>query len=193
MGLDAGRLTANKRGLGQDLLALRDYQPNDDFRRIDWKATARSRHLTVREFSADDDKRVVVFFDDRIPDDGTKLTLREKIEAEQSGKPAASSERFERGVSITASILAHFTDEQAEICLVIGQETGEFGVGSRHLFQSLQRLAVIEPEYSDEIEPTCLDSRILNESEDAYHFVVSAEGTVRLPSERPLQLKLIRF
>ena len=40
--LDVGRLTANKRGLGQDLLALRDYQPNDDLRRIDWKATARS-------------------------------------------------------------------------------------------------------------------------------------------------------
>src|SRR5206468_2772558 len=36
--LDVGRLTANKRGLGQDLLALRDYQPNDDLRRIDWKA-----------------------------------------------------------------------------------------------------------------------------------------------------------
>ena len=48
--LEVGRLSANRRGLGQDLLALRDYQPNDDFRRIDWKATARSRHLTVREF-----------------------------------------------------------------------------------------------------------------------------------------------
>jgi uncharacterized protein (DUF58 family) len=191
--LEVGRLTANKRGLGQDLLALRDYQPNDDFRRIDWKATARARHLTVREFSADDDKRVVVLFDNRIPDDGSKPDLREKLDAERSGESLPSSERFERGVSLAASIVAHFTEEQAEICLIIGQEAGEFGVGSRHLYRSLQRLAVVEPQYATEPEPQPIEMRILTESDDVYRFVISAEGTVRWPSERPHQLKIIEF
>ena len=192
--LEAGRITANKRGLGQDLLALRDYQPYDDFRRIDWKATARSRNLIVREFSADDDKRVIIFFDNRMPADSSPiLSLREKIEAEQSGSPIAVSERFERGVSLVTSILAHFTEEQAEICLIIGQEDGEFGVGSRHLHTMLRRLAIIEPQFSDKREPETLLSRILNESDGVYYFVVSAEGGIRWPSERPQQLKLIRF
>ncbi|MCA1589121.1 MAG: DUF58 domain-containing protein [Acidobacteria bacterium] len=46
--LDMGKITAAKRGSGQDLLSLRDYRPNDDLRRVDWKATARTRELTIQ-------------------------------------------------------------------------------------------------------------------------------------------------
>ena len=192
--LEVGRLSANKRGLGQDLLALRDYQPNDDFRRIDWKATARSRHLTVREFSADDDRRVIVFFDRRMPPrSSSRLSLREKIEAEQTGSPMPVSERFEQGVSLTASILAHFTEEQAEIRFVIGREVGENGVGSRHLYNCLRRLATVEPSYDDSIELEPFDERILNDSDGHYRFVISADGTAKWPSEPSQQLKLFSF
>jgi uncharacterized protein (DUF58 family) len=192
--LEAGRLTANKRGLGQDLLALRDYQPNDDLRRIDWKATARSRNLTVREFSADDDKRVLIVFDNRMPaDSAERLSLREKIEAEQAGSPVAVSQRFERGVSVVASILAHFTEEQAEICLIIGSEASEFGVGSRHLYNSLKRLATVEPRYSDFSEPERTDLRILNESDETYRFVITAEEAADKGFEPSQKLEIITF
>src|SRR6266404_3084445 len=53
----AGRMVSARRGIGQDLFSLRDYQPQDDLRHIDWKATARSRQLTVREFTAEDERR----------------------------------------------------------------------------------------------------------------------------------------
>lgn len=192
--LDVGRLTANKRGLGQDLLALRDYMPNDDLRRIDWKATARSRTLTVREFSADDDKRVIVELNNQMPaESGPILSLREKIEAEQNGRPIAISDRFERGVSLAASVLAHFTEEQAEICLVIGQDPGEFGIGTRHLYKCLQRLAVVDPEYLTETEPRTQEERILNEPDGVYRFVVAADGISEPASEPSQQLKIIRF
>src|SRR6476661_147918 len=82
--LEVGKLEANRRGSGQDLMSLREYQSNDDLRRIDWKATARSRTLTVKEFSAEDDTRVVVIFDPRVPDaDRPKMTIRQQIDAEQ--------------------------------------------------------------------------------------------------------------
>ena len=61
--MNAGNHSTGKRGVGLDLLALRDYQPHDDLRRIDWKATARTRQLTVREFAAEDEKRVTIIFD----------------------------------------------------------------------------------------------------------------------------------
>jgi len=192
--LDVGRTSANKRGLGQDLLALREYQPNDDLRRIDWKATARAQSLTVREFSADDDKRVIVTFDDRMPPQSVEpMSLREKLEAEASGRPVAVSERFERGVSLTASILAHFTEEQAEVCLVIGADAGEFGVGTRHLFNCLQRLAIIEPHFGDNPEPQEPLSRILNEPEGIYRYIIRAEGVTDQPVDPSRKLEIIRF
>jgi uncharacterized protein (DUF58 family) len=195
--IEAGNITANKRGLGQDLLALRDYQPNDDLRRIDWKATARSRHLTVREFSADDDKRITVFFDPVMPsNDQADFSLREKIEAEQRGTGLPRSSRFEAGVSLAASILARFTEEQAEVRLVIGEDAGEYGIGSRHLHETLRRLAVVEPVYPttvNSIEPNPLRERILNETDHSFRILVSPDGLVEGHSEQPQQLKIIRF
>jgi uncharacterized protein (DUF58 family) len=153
--LNVGKLVTQKKGMGQDLLSLRDYQPMDDLRRVDWKATARTSRLIVREFSAEDDKRVTVVFDTRLHGEMLEkpLTLREKIEAEQTGKsPTPVSERFEKGVSQTASLLAHFTEDQAETRLIVDDEVGEFGIGREHLNENLKRLAVVEPNYDKEAE-----------------------------------------
>src|ERR1041384_3754914 len=51
---------------GQTLLMLRDYQARDDLRHIDWKATARARRLTVREFAAEDERRITIVLDTRL-------------------------------------------------------------------------------------------------------------------------------
>jgi uncharacterized protein (DUF58 family) len=175
--LDAGQLIANKRGSGQDLLSLRDYLPNDDLRRVDWKATARSRSLIVREFAAEDDRKITMFFDPRIPENGEKhLTLREKIEAEQDGKPAIVSARFEQAVSRAASILSHFAEQQAEIRLMIGENAGEFGIGSRHLIECLKRLAVTQPKNMAELDASEIGKplvELLEKDEISHYFVLT--------------------
>ncbi len=191
--LDAGRLTSNKRGLGQDLLALRDYQPNDDLRRIDWKATARSRHLTVREFAAEDERRVTVIFDRYVADDEkNKLSLRDKLSAEQSGKGSVTSKRFENGVTITASILTHFSDELAEFRLVIDGETTGFSSGRSHLYEALKQLAIVAPADS-ESEPKPEFERIPNEKDDSHTFFVTTAESDSIPAESNQRLKIIRF
>jgi uncharacterized protein (DUF58 family) len=63
----AGRVPASRRGAGHDLFSMRDYQPQDDLRHIDWKATARSRRLTVREFTSEDERRITIVLDTRLP------------------------------------------------------------------------------------------------------------------------------
>ncbi len=195
--LEIGKLVAQKKGLGQDLLALRDYQPMDDLRRVDWKATARAQRLIVREFSAEDDNRVSIVFDTRLfgETDKKPLTLREKVDAEQKGKTLTPvSQRFETGVSSAASLLAHFTEEQAEIRLMIDEEVGEFGIGREHLYESLKRLALVEPKFNEtaEFSSETLDE-IFTERENSYTFFVTSENEENLSSELLQRARIINF
>lgn len=127
----AGHVASMRRGIGQDLFSLRDYQPQDDLRHIDWKATARSRNLTVREFTAEDERRITVVFDTR--------DLSE-------GESDSFEKRFERGVVLVASLLNHFIAERAEVRLMLGNDLGAYGDGLKHLYASLRRLAIIKPQ-----------------------------------------------
>lgn len=176
--LDSGRLAANRRGSGQDLLALRDYLPGDDMRRVDWKATARSRGMIVREFSAEDDKRVTIYLDRRVPaSERPAATVRERLEAERNGTSVPVSERFENAVRLTASLLAHFSEEQADVRLVINEDAGEFGVGTGHLHSSLRRLAIAEPKFEETVDAEAIAnglSDLLDASDNSHSFLITA-------------------
>jgi uncharacterized protein (DUF58 family) len=195
--MDAGNHASGKRGIGLDLLALRDYQPLDDLRHIDWKATARSRRLTVREYADEDEMRVTVIFDTRMDARyATSLSLREKLAAEQAGESVVTSERFEDGVRLAASILARFADASADLRLIIDNDAGEFGQGRPHLHESLRRLAILEPDLGTAqpfTEPDPDRERILNEREDSYLFLLTARGLPEVSSELSQTLKIIRF
>ncbi|HEV3468108.1 MAG TPA: DUF58 domain-containing protein [Pyrinomonadaceae bacterium] len=128
--MEAGRTQAARRGAGHDLHSLREYQHRDDMRHIDWKATARQKRLFVREFTAEDERRVHVAFDACLPAEAGEEARR----------------RFERGVTAAASLVAHFIEERAEVRLTLGGEEGRYGSGREHLYASLRRLALVEPE-----------------------------------------------
>lgn len=128
----AGRIPSLRRGAGHDLFSMRDYQPQDDLRHIDWKATARSRRLTVREFTSEDERRITIVLDTRLPNE--------------------LSDRFERGVVQAASLIKHFIDERAEVRLVLGSDVGPFGSGTEHLYRCLRRLALVTPQDGNDAE-----------------------------------------
>ncbi|MGC2234764.1 MAG: DUF58 domain-containing protein [Pyrinomonadaceae bacterium] len=194
--LEVGKFVTQKKGLGQDLLSMRDYQPTDDLRHIDWKATARTRRLIVREFSAEDDKRITIFFDTRfVPEVEEKpMTLREKIEAEQKGKLSPASKRFEKGVSLTASLLTHFAEEQGEIRLIIDEKAGDFGIGRNHLHQCLKRLALVEPNFDENaaVSAETLEE-IFTERENSYTFFITAESEAKFPGELFYKAEIVNF
>ncbi|MBC7796514.1 MAG: DUF58 domain-containing protein [Pyrinomonadaceae bacterium] len=62
-----GQFASNRRGSGQDLLTLRDYQTADDVRRVDWKATARTGNVIVRDYTAEDERKITIVFDTKLP------------------------------------------------------------------------------------------------------------------------------
>jgi uncharacterized protein (DUF58 family) len=196
--LEIGKLVTQKRGLGQDLLALRDYQPMDDLRRIDWKATARANRLIVREFSAEDDRKITIFLDTRLPDENddadNSLTLRERIEAERQGNAVPVSEQFEKGVSLTASLLLYFTEEQAEIRLVIDGVKEDFGIGKEQLHKSLKRLALVEPSFEKDWQfSTEMLDEIFTEKENSYTFFITAASEEDFPDELIQKAKIVSF
>ena len=128
--LQTGQTASYRRGAGHDLLLLRDYQPRDELRYIDWKATARARRLTVREFTAEDERRITIMLDTRLTRDIDKENFRI---------------RFESGVILTASLVKHFVDERADVRLILGEKRGPIGRGQEHLYSCLRRLAVVQP------------------------------------------------
>jgi uncharacterized protein (DUF58 family) len=132
----AGHIPSLRRGIGQDLFSLREYQPQDDLRHIDWKATARSRNLMVREFTAEDERRITIVLDTRELNDSDADNF---------------SQRFEAGVVQTASLLKHFIDERAEVRLILHDELGPYGSGLVHLYDCLRRLALVSPHKGGEI------------------------------------------
>jgi uncharacterized protein (DUF58 family) len=129
--LFTGQTPSFRRGFGHDLLLLRDYHQRDDLRHVDWKATARARRLTVREFTAEDERRITILLDTRLTEDIDQENFRI---------------RFENGVVQAASLVKHFIDERAEVSLAAGGEVTPFGTGLEHLYTCLRRLALVQPD-----------------------------------------------
>jgi len=95
-----GALESLTKGRGQDLYALRDYLPNDSARHVHWKASARSGSLMVREFTREDDCRILLVLDPHLSAEESSLLKR---------GASLLNERFERAVTICASLACIFT------------------------------------------------------------------------------------
>ena len=61
--LEVGLRSAKGRGGGTEFDQLRDYTVDDEFRRIDWAATARSAKPIVRTYNAERNQTVLILLD----------------------------------------------------------------------------------------------------------------------------------
>jgi uncharacterized protein (DUF58 family) len=59
MGIRRSRM----RGLGTEFESLREYAEGDDYRKIDWKASARNAKLVVRQFEQERNQAVIIVID----------------------------------------------------------------------------------------------------------------------------------
>ncbi|MCB1023372.1 MAG: DUF58 domain-containing protein [Acidobacteria bacterium] len=197
--IDSGKSVSAKRGSGQDLFALREYQTTDDVRHIDWKATARANHLVVREFTAEVERHITVVFDPAIEQtiEEKEKSLRRKIKEENSGRTLSETEkRFEKGVSKAASLLAHFCAEDSSIRLMIDDSDGAFGNSIDHLNQALRELALVEPVYeSNERDgnlPAVLD-HVESEYSNDLTFLVTASKPEEFSQDIRHRIHLVAY
>jgi uncharacterized protein (DUF58 family) len=60
---EAGIRKSRLKGMGTDFESLRDYSEGDDFRKVDWKATARRGKIIVREYEVERNQAVILCID----------------------------------------------------------------------------------------------------------------------------------
>lgn len=162
------------RGRGSDLYRIREYMPEDSARHVDWKATAKSGSLKVREFAREDERKLCIAFD--------------------NPEPGMISERdYERAVDLTASLAWHFSTQEAELSFAVPGRPR-----TRDLHEFLAWLAVIEPaSSSSESNPessarnrrkdtgeshTDILREMCLETSDAYNIVITARPRGTLPT-----------
>jgi uncharacterized protein (DUF58 family) len=169
----AGRIQSHARGSGDDLYGIRRYHPSDHMRNIDWKATAKSMQMMVREQMREDEWRLTIVFDTAVPPASLKTqiaaaglhsperpgrSVEEETPSDGESTEAESNpfqEKFERAVVMAASLANHFILERADVEFITTQEERNVpaGSGHEHLYKILRSLATLQPTCRIEDEP----------------------------------------
>jgi uncharacterized protein (DUF58 family) len=133
--LVTGELESFTRGRGHDLYSIREYQTSDSARHVDWKASARTGSLQVREFAREDERRVLLVLDPAIPADGRPRESREAI--------------FERGVALCASLAWHFYEIDSVLAFRSGAFETPMAPAGEIIYEILRHLASAAPADAD--------------------------------------------
>jgi uncharacterized protein (DUF58 family) len=112
---------------GEDLSMIREFRYGDDWRRIHWKASAKTEKLMVAEYLSEEPRKFTVILDNLMPYD---------------------PESFEKAVSLAASVSDRFLKEGFFVRLLTCRKVIPFGSGGEHLFKILDVLALVEGQAS---------------------------------------------
>ncbi|HEV2418152.1 MAG TPA: DUF58 domain-containing protein [Terriglobia bacterium] len=126
--LARGDLEGARKGQGADLYALRAYQDGDSARQVDWKATAKTQKLMVREFAREEERRLTIFFD---------TTVEEITDA--------ARERFERAINHCARFVWQASKEGLLLQFTGGALRTPLAPADEIVYAVLEELAVLEP------------------------------------------------
>ena len=131
--LDYGREESRQKGSGSDLYGIRQSLRTDHHQRVDWKATARTGQLMVREHARDDDWRVTIVF---------------RVQGPGGARPDGASlddEKYEAAIVLAASLADNLIGEGAAVRFIIsGHREGSvipFASGQAQLLSILDLLA----------------------------------------------------
>lgn len=126
--MDLGEQDVNRRGQGAGLFNIREHVASDSSRDIHWKVSARRGTLMVREYEAEERRRMSVALDNRAADlmDGD-LRLD-----------------FERAVVLAASVAETLVRRGWEVELLTASGRVGFDAGEAHLLRMKRTLAMLE-------------------------------------------------
>jgi uncharacterized protein (DUF58 family) len=146
-----GDLEIHQRGRGHDFYRIRPYEALESARHVDWKATAHTGALQVREFAREEERRLEVFLDLDVPE--------------------PHRDWFEQAVDCCA-FLAWRTAERGRRLRLRCQDFDLIMPEQGDVYDVLKRLALVR--YEPAKPP------LLPEESEAYQLVFSARDPQRL-------------
>ncbi|HVB59265.1 MAG TPA: DUF58 domain-containing protein [Candidatus Acidoferrales bacterium] len=135
----SGEMASYFRGRGHELHSLRPYLASDSARFVDWKVSARSGRLMVREFAREDERRVMLVLDP---------FLGPPPAAADPAAAAAHAERFERAVSMAASIAWHFHEINSVMQFRTDRFSTDMAPAGEIIYDTLHELALLQADAS---------------------------------------------
>lgn len=134
--------TLVKTASGDEMYSIRQYRYGDDWRRIHWKATAKTSELMVTEFAEGEYRRATVVIDN------TGEPGREGGRNVRGRRRSVHSETFEKAVSVAGSLTQELIGMGYLVRLMSCRKVVPFGTGNDHLFRVLGVLALLGEEPS---------------------------------------------
>ncbi|HEY2352166.1 MAG TPA: DUF58 domain-containing protein [Candidatus Acidoferrum sp.] len=165
-----GALESLSKGRGQDLYALRGYVANDSVRHVHWKASARSGSLMVREFTREDDCRVLLVLDPHISS---------VLKPESAPTAQTASERFERAVTLCAALTWHFYERNALLQFRSAEVETRLAPADEIVFLILRHLALAQPLPTDPQHKLITD---LAASPELFKIIVTSQPRGSIPA-----------
>jgi uncharacterized protein (DUF58 family) len=166
----SGEMASNFRGRGHELHSLRPYISTDSARFVDWKVSARSGHLMVREFAREDERRVMLVLDPFVGP--PRAELGALAEAEHA-------ERFERAVSMAACIAWHFNEINSVMQFRTHRFSTAMAPAEEIIYDALRELAVVEAKTST-LGGAFLDE--LASEHEVFKIIITARPQPTIPS-----------
>jgi uncharacterized protein (DUF58 family) len=117
--LITGEFESFVRGRGNDLYRIREYLPDDSARYVDWKASAKSGSLKVREFSREDERKLRIVFD--------------------NPQPGIAADTYEKAIELAASLAWYFAGRDTDISFLTPEYQGT------NVYHFLRYLALAQP------------------------------------------------
>ncbi len=164
----SGEIESYSKGRGPDLYAIRNYESTDSVRHVDWKATARTQEMKVREFTREDERRVQIVFDPFLPEEFRK----------QNGW----EEQFERAVIFCACLAWHFQEINSQLQFRCPTLETSMTSASEIIYDVLRELALIEPKIEKEPGEETDFLQPLGEEGAAFHVLLTSRPAGSLPT-----------
>ena len=165
-----GALENLTKGPGQDLYALRGYVPTDSARHVHWKASARSGSLMVREFTRENDCRILLVLDPHLPEEEFSR-LKQGV--------SSTSEHFERTITICASLAWHFYESNSLLEFRSAGVETPLAPADELIFTILEHLAIAQPLPPDPDQKLMAD---LAASPDLFKIIVTSQRHGSVPA-----------
>ena len=144
----SGEVAVHYRGSGHDFYRIRPYEFYESARHVDWKATAHTGALQVREFARDQEPLVEILLDIDVPE--------------------AHKDWFEHALESCAYLVWHLTQREARVRFV-SQEMATTVPATGDVYSILKYLALVSPKSAGQEAPGPAEA-------GSFHIVFTAEA-----------------